>query len=60
MIAAEFFQLSRIVFERVFGALVDAAYRNLAMLLLLANYAATWSLYVSIARSLQTRASGSI
>jgi hypothetical protein len=51
MIAAEFSRLGRIVFERFFGALVDAAYCNRAMLLLLASYAATWTLYASIARS---------
>jgi 4-amino-4-deoxy-L-arabinose transferase-like glycosyltransferase len=53
MIAAEFARLARNPFERLFDALVDAARCNSAMLLLLIGYAATWTLYGSIARSSQ-------
>ena len=53
MIAAEFARLARNPFGRLFDALVDAARCNRAMLLLLIGYAATWTLYGSIARSSQ-------
>ena len=53
MIAAEFARLARNPFGRLFDALVDAARCNRAMLLLLTGYAATWTLYGSIARSSQ-------
>ena len=53
MIAAEFSRHGRVIVEWFFGALFDATRCNRAMLLLLAGYAATWSLYASIARSSQ-------
>ena len=53
MIAAEFARLARNPFGRLFDALVDAARCDRAMLLLLIGYAATWTLYGSIARSSQ-------
>ena len=53
MTAAEFTRLARNLFERLFDALVDAARCDVAMLLLLIGYAATWTLYVSIAQSSQ-------
>ncbi len=53
MTAAEFTRLARSLFERLFDALVDAARCDHAMLLLLIGYAATWTLYASIAQSSQ-------
>jgi hypothetical protein len=53
MTAAEFTRLARHLFERLFDALVDAGRCDAAMLLLLTGYAATWTLYVSIAQSNQ-------
>ena len=52
MIAAEFARLARNPFGRLFDPF-DAARCNRAMLLLLIGYAATWTLYRSIARSSQ-------
>jgi 4-amino-4-deoxy-L-arabinose transferase-like glycosyltransferase len=51
MTSAEFVRLARNRFERVFDALVDNARCERAMLLLLAGYAAAWSLYAAIAKS---------
>ena len=53
MITAEFSGRSRIVFEKFFDALVDAARCDAAMLFLLVGYAAAWTLYACIARSSQ-------
>jgi len=53
MTAAEFTRLARNLFARLFDALVDAARCDVAMLLLLTGYAATWTLYASIAQSSQ-------
>src|SRR5208282_5899548 len=48
---SSFVQLARNWFERVYDALVDNGRCERAMLLLLAGYAAAWSLYASIAKS---------
>ncbi len=53
MTAAEFTRRARQLFGRLFDALVDAARCDHAMLLLLIGYAATWTLYASIAQSSQ-------
>jgi len=53
MTAAEFVRLARNPFEQLFGALVDKERCDRALLLLLAAYAAAWTLYASIARSSQ-------
>jgi 4-amino-4-deoxy-L-arabinose transferase-like glycosyltransferase len=51
MTTAEYIKLARNPFERLFDALVDPARRERTMALLLACYAAVWSLYGTIAKS---------
>ena len=53
MTTAEFVRLARNPFEWLFGALVDTARCDRAMLLLLSGYAAIWTLYSSISHSSQ-------
>jgi hypothetical protein len=53
MTAAEFVRQARNRFERLFDALVDEARCERTMVLLLAGYAAAWSLYASISKSSQ-------
>jgi hypothetical protein len=51
--ATKFARLAPKALERLFERLVDASRRDSTMLLLLAGYTATWSLYGTIARSSQ-------
>ena len=53
MTIAEKAGVSRNPFERIFAALIDPAKSERAMLVLLAGYAAAWSLYGAIAKSSQ-------
>jgi Dolichyl-phosphate-mannose-protein mannosyltransferase len=53
MTAAEFVSSTRNRFERLFDALTDPSRCERAMLLVLAGYLATWSLYATIAKSSQ-------
>jgi 4-amino-4-deoxy-L-arabinose transferase-like glycosyltransferase len=53
MTIARLVRLARKPFEQLYDALVDKARCNRAMLLLLTGYAATWTLYASIAKSSQ-------
>ncbi|HEY6618025.1 MAG TPA: glycosyltransferase family 39 protein, partial [Steroidobacteraceae bacterium] len=50
---ADFLRLARNPFERLFDALVDPTRRERTVLLLLAGYAATWTLYAIIAKGSQ-------
>ena len=45
--------VSRNPFERIFAALIDPARSERTMLILLAGYAAAWSLYGAIAKGSQ-------
>ena len=47
---ADFLRLARNPFERLFDALVDPTRRERPVVLLLAGYAATWTLYAIIAK----------
>jgi len=53
MTIAEKTGVSRNPFERIFVALIDPARRERTMLVLLAGYAAAWSLYGAVAKSSQ-------
>jgi|SRR5208282_3940880 len=53
MTTTEFVLLARNRFERLFDALVDSARCERTMILVLAGYVATWSLYAAIAKSSQ-------
>jgi Dolichyl-phosphate-mannose-protein mannosyltransferase len=53
MTAAAFFLSARNRFERLFDALTDPARCERTMLLVLAGYLATWSLYATVAKSSQ-------
>lgn len=53
MTTAELARLAGSPFERLFDALIDPARRERALLLLLAGYAAAWSLYGAIAKGSQ-------
>jgi hypothetical protein len=53
MTIAEKVEVSRNPFERIFAALIDPAKSERTMLVLLAGYAAAWSLYAVIAKASQ-------
>jgi len=53
MTIAEKVDVSRNPFERIFAALIDPAKSERTMLVLLAGYAAAWSLYAAIAKASQ-------
>jgi 4-amino-4-deoxy-L-arabinose transferase-like glycosyltransferase len=53
MTVAEATRASRNPFERIFAALIDPARSERTMLVLLAGYAATWSLYGAVAKGSQ-------
>jgi len=53
MTVASFAPRTRNPFERIFDALIDPARRERTMLLLLAGYAAAWSVYGAVAKSSQ-------